>query len=609
DFGIAKMLDVPALTATAALLGTPHYLAPEQASGGAITPATDVYALGVVLFEMLAGRHLFEGESVVQVAMQHLLAAPPDLTSLDPGVPGWLAAVVSRALAKEPTARFANGAALAAALAAAPGAPAPASTPDVERQPPDAGSDAGWGATTRPALDDAGAGAGAPDAAGTVAAGSARAGDDLTLAASAPAGVGTLAGAPGAPRAGLTRGDRARAAGLMAIAGRTAGGTAAAARPAWPARRDLLPAAAASGLVALMLVGVIAARSLTGGGASQPPTDRAPATVAPQADIGGTGLLVAPAATTAAGPAETALPTPSTDQPTALEAVGMAAATPAAARSMAPDAAAPPGEHRQAGLAAPLPARAIAAPPERPEPAESPTGAQAPSEGAAASQPVSAREAPRRSREPAPAAAPTPEVAPAPQSALLATSQDAPAAPVAPAPPEAARVAAAVSEPAPTERPIPTFPPARPAPLVIAPQPAPGGGSAAAPPRAPSGQAAPAEGATAGGDPLSVFREDTPSALAAPGVHGAPAPTARVATPTAAATARPTAGPHDGAGARASARHGSSRAGSRQLGPAESTPVIPPLGAPWLAPTAVPGARPAQPTRASRPPWSGCGGC
>src|SRR5438874_6709175 len=65
DFGIAKMLDVPSLTASAALLGTPHYLAPEQASAGAITPASDVYALGVVLFEMLAGRRPFEGESFV----------------------------------------------------------------------------------------------------------------------------------------------------------------------------------------------------------------------------------------------------------------------------------------------------------------------------------------------------------------------------------------------------------------------------------------------------------------------------------------------------------------------------------------------------------------
>src|SRR5579884_2315562 len=132
DFGIAKMLDVPALTATAALLGTPHYLTPEQVQGGAITPATDVYALGVVLFEMLAGRHLFEGESFVQVAMQHLHADPPRLSDLNPAVPSSLAAVVSRALAKDPAARFADGRAFAAALRAAEralAAPSPVGQP------------------------------------------------------------------------------------------------------------------------------------------------------------------------------------------------------------------------------------------------------------------------------------------------------------------------------------------------------------------------------------------------------------------------------------------------------------------------------------------------
>jgi serine/threonine-protein kinase len=116
DFGIAKMLDVPALTATAALLGTPHYLAPEQASGGPIAPATDVYALGIMLFEMLAGRRPFDGENFIQVALLHLHAPPPELNSLCPDVPPALEALVARALAKDPADRFADGAALAVPL-------------------------------------------------------------------------------------------------------------------------------------------------------------------------------------------------------------------------------------------------------------------------------------------------------------------------------------------------------------------------------------------------------------------------------------------------------------------------------------------------------------
>jgi len=118
DFGIAKMLDVPALTPAAVLLGTPHYLAPEQAGGGTITPATDVYALGVMLYEMLAGRRPFLGDSLLQVAMQHLHQQPPPLADFNPAVPPGLAALVARALAKDPARRFADGAALSAALRA-----------------------------------------------------------------------------------------------------------------------------------------------------------------------------------------------------------------------------------------------------------------------------------------------------------------------------------------------------------------------------------------------------------------------------------------------------------------------------------------------------------
>jgi serine/threonine protein kinase len=138
DFGIAKMLDVPALTASAALLGTPHYLAPEQASGGAITPATDVYALGIVLYEMLAGRRPYEGDSFVWIAMQHMCAIPQPLAELNSAVPADLAALVERVLAKEPEQRFPDGTAFAAALRSlerALGVPHDVSTSDLADEP------------------------------------------------------------------------------------------------------------------------------------------------------------------------------------------------------------------------------------------------------------------------------------------------------------------------------------------------------------------------------------------------------------------------------------------------------------------------------------------
>ncbi len=116
DFGIAKMLDAPALTMRAALLGSAYYMAPEQASAGAITPAADVYSLGVVLFEMLAGRPPFDGETFLQVALRHLQTPPPSIEELNPAVPVDLAEIVAWALAKDPAQRFADGSAFATAL-------------------------------------------------------------------------------------------------------------------------------------------------------------------------------------------------------------------------------------------------------------------------------------------------------------------------------------------------------------------------------------------------------------------------------------------------------------------------------------------------------------
>jgi serine/threonine-protein kinase len=107
DFGIARSLDVEqGVTQTGTVLGTSNYLSPEQASGQPVTPATDVYSLGVVLYELLTGEVPFPGENFVAVAMKHLNEPPPDLTEERPDVPLRLVAAVERALEKDPSRRF-----------------------------------------------------------------------------------------------------------------------------------------------------------------------------------------------------------------------------------------------------------------------------------------------------------------------------------------------------------------------------------------------------------------------------------------------------------------------------------------------------------------------
>ncbi|HET6165309.1 MAG TPA: serine/threonine protein kinase [Marmoricola sp.] len=115
DFGIARAADGTALTQTGQIVGTPSYLSPEQAEGHAATPESDVYALGVVLFECLAGHRPFTADSPVALALAHVREPLP---ALPPDVPSPLAEVVERALAKRPEDRYPDAAAFAAALAA-----------------------------------------------------------------------------------------------------------------------------------------------------------------------------------------------------------------------------------------------------------------------------------------------------------------------------------------------------------------------------------------------------------------------------------------------------------------------------------------------------------
>ena len=106
DFGIAMALSATALTRTNSVMGTVHYLSPEQARGGMATKRTDIYSLGIVLFEMLTGKLPFSGESAVSIALKHLQEQTPSVRAVRPEIPQSLENVILKATAKDPAARY-----------------------------------------------------------------------------------------------------------------------------------------------------------------------------------------------------------------------------------------------------------------------------------------------------------------------------------------------------------------------------------------------------------------------------------------------------------------------------------------------------------------------
>ena len=115
DFGIARA-GASEITQTGSIMGTARYLSPEQAQGHTVSPRSDLYAIGIMLYELLTGTVPFEGDSVVAIALRHLSEPPRPPSSLVPTISANLDAIVMRALAKRPEARFSDADEFLAAL-------------------------------------------------------------------------------------------------------------------------------------------------------------------------------------------------------------------------------------------------------------------------------------------------------------------------------------------------------------------------------------------------------------------------------------------------------------------------------------------------------------
>ncbi len=108
DFGIAMALSATSITQTNSVLGSVHYLSPEQARGGVATNKSDIYSLGIVMFELLTGRLPFSGESAVSIALKHLQSETPSLRRWNPSIPQSVENIVLKATAKDPFHRYSS---------------------------------------------------------------------------------------------------------------------------------------------------------------------------------------------------------------------------------------------------------------------------------------------------------------------------------------------------------------------------------------------------------------------------------------------------------------------------------------------------------------------
>jgi eukaryotic-like serine/threonine-protein kinase len=115
DFGISR-LDSSALTQTGSVIGTPSYMSPEQCRGEPADARSDLFCVGVVLYELLSGARPFAGRNVTEIALQVMNQPPADIRTINPGLSASLVAVIERAIAKQPEGRFATAAEMAASL-------------------------------------------------------------------------------------------------------------------------------------------------------------------------------------------------------------------------------------------------------------------------------------------------------------------------------------------------------------------------------------------------------------------------------------------------------------------------------------------------------------
>jgi hypothetical protein len=116
DFGLARLIGEQGLTQQGMFVGTPHYASPEQVTLDPLDERSDIYALGLVIFEMATGRRPFEAETVAEILAMQRSRPPPDPATISPAIPGELAAITLRCLAKNPADRIANAVELEGAL-------------------------------------------------------------------------------------------------------------------------------------------------------------------------------------------------------------------------------------------------------------------------------------------------------------------------------------------------------------------------------------------------------------------------------------------------------------------------------------------------------------